>query len=298
MCARKTPEHKEKLGRTEDDIKPQRHLLNALCKLEPRVVFLGADIGEGNLHPEEQESESLQMREMEMEVEEQEPPRIKEEQQEDEISKFPSTAVSVKSEEGDGEHRGGSHTFAPLSDGDDITPHTSDTDDNNHKQSNGDTECHTDNKPVRCLQCDKTFVKKSNLKRHIRTHTGEKPFACSVCGRRFTQRSTLTRHTKTHTGEKPVACSVCGKRFTQRCDLTVHTRTHTGEKPFACSVCGKRFIHRGDLSRHTRTHTGEKHFSCSVCGKRFSRKEYLKDHLRTHALLHGGFPKAHSDALW
>ncbi|XP_077419658.1 uncharacterized protein LOC144050369 isoform X1 [Vanacampus margaritifer] len=121
MCAKKTAQYKEELCGVED-IKPQRHMLDELCKLEPRVVLHRTDPSEEYFHPEWQEVKIK---------EETETSHIKEEEQEDEITEFPLTGVSVESEGGDGDHCGGSQThdglIPPLSDRDHIM--SSDTDD-------------------------------------------------------------------------------------------------------------------------------------------------------------------------
>ncbi|XP_077419679.1 uncharacterized protein LOC144050381 [Vanacampus margaritifer] len=207
---------------------------------------------------------------------------IKEEEQQSDIADLPLTVI-VKSEddseEDDGDYRGQENDgfFSPLSEGDDMTSHSSDD-----EHSKDDTTCDTDNKRVKCSQCDKTFFYNSSLKRHTRTHTGEKPFVCSVCDKRFSIKRHLIVHTRTHTGEKPYSCSVCGKKFSQKGHLKAHTRTHTGEKPFVCSVCDKRFSAQGHLITHKRTHTGEKPFACSFCGKGFTQRCTLITHTRTH----------------
>ncbi|XP_054626720.1 oocyte zinc finger protein XlCOF7.1-like [Dunckerocampus dactyliophorus] len=225
-------------------------------------------------------------------------PHIKEEQEEHVISQegeylagledFPGIRVIVKSEDeeeeeeaADGDHCGGSQAdslLAPLSDSDDTTSRSPDTDDGDSK---ADMTCHADDARWKCSQCDKTFPTKSHLNRHVKIHTDEKLFICSVCGKRFSQRGYLKRHTRTHT-EKRFSCSLCDKRFASMYRLKVHIRAHTGEKPFICSVCHKTFSSVDPLKRHMRTHTGEKPFICIVCHKRFSIKGDLKRHMRTH----------------
>ncbi|XP_034050133.1 zinc finger protein 569-like [Thalassophryne amazonica] len=67
-------------------------------------------------------------------------------------------------------------------------------------------------------------------KQHIGMQASEKPFNCSECGKSFGQKSNLITHLRIHTGEKPFVCSDCGKRFGQKSSLIKHMRIHTGEK--------------------------------------------------------------------
>ncbi|XP_072768003.1 uncharacterized protein [Nerophis lumbriciformis] len=141
-----------------------------------------------------------------------------------------SSSTQHMTTEADGDHCGGSQAdkiLAPLSDSEDTTSHSPDTDDEHSKD---DATCHTDNTHFTCSHCHKTFKYHSLLKRHMRRHTGEKPFSCSECGKFLVTSGHLKVHMRTHTGEKPFICSLCGKGFTQSQNLKVHTRTHTGEK--------------------------------------------------------------------
>nr|XP_061796561.1 zinc finger and SCAN domain-containing protein 2-like [Nerophis lumbriciformis] len=227
---------------------------------------------------------------------------IKEEEQQVEIPKFPR-GVTVKSEEDEGtseESRAANPDalLAPLSDSDNITSHSSDTDEKDGEKPFGCTLCdkrfsrkntlvvhkrtHTGEKPFACTLCDKSFSRKSDLKMHKRTHTGEKPFGCTLCDKRFSQQYNLERHKSIHTGEKPFACTLCDKSFSRKSDVKMHKRTHTGEKPFGCTLCDKRFSQQCNLKKHKFTHTGEKPFACTLCGKRFSRTTHLEIHKSIH----------------
>ncbi|XP_061925524.1 zinc finger protein 37 homolog isoform X2 [Entelurus aequoreus] len=241
------------------------------------------------------------------------PPHIKEEgeelwitqegecllgQEEADLTEFPLTVVSVKTEEhedkppessesrgaeppsssstqhmtteADGDHCGGSQAdklLAPLSDSEDITSHSSQDEDGANIQEplssdtdwEGDMWTHTDNGQSK-------YSQKRTRKKHL---------ACSVCPKKFPSKSELTRHVRTHTGEKPFNCSVCGKRFSQKGTIKLHMRTHTREDNMR--------THTDDEpSECSQKKTGKKHLTCSVCAKSFSFKSDLTRHMRTH----------------
>jgi uncharacterized Zn-finger protein len=139
------------------------------------------------------------------------------------------------------------------------------------------------NKNYSCTECEKSFVYKYDLTRHMHLHTGEKLYSCNQCDKKFSQNSHLKEHMYTHTGEKPFACHQCNQKFSRNGDLKRHMLTHTGEKPFACTLCHKSFTRNGSLKKHIlRIHVGIKPHVCHLCHKSFTVKCNLQQHMHTH----------------
>jgi uncharacterized Zn-finger protein len=60
-----------------------------------------------------------------------------------------------------------------------------------------------------------------------------RPHLCDICQKGFVKREHLTKHLRIHKSDnKRYACEYCQKAFRDRYELVRHTRRHTGDFPF------------------------------------------------------------------
>lgn len=127
------------------------------------------------------------------------------------------------------------------------------------------------------------FADRTNYTAHQKSvHGNDKPFGCPQCQRSFSRRSDLRKHTVVHTGIKPFTCNICFKSFSRNTNLTKHLRIHSGHKPYVCPQCPKTFISKGDLTRHAIIHSGQRPFTCGYCDQSFGRRDKLMRHEKRH----------------
>ncbi|XP_077377280.1 uncharacterized protein LOC144018699 isoform X2 [Festucalex cinctus] len=272
--------YEEQLRRARDESERHRRQLQAVCKTQVVVSLQDVQqmLGRGCFN-----------------LEREDPQNDKEEEKVD-VSKFPPTGVSVKTEDEapecsrlhprspNGGDCGGpppDKLLAPLSDSDNL-----------QETLRSDADCEGDDKQSKCSEEETSQSDHEHSltpQKHVAgvlhankaMHRGVKPFSCSICHKGLTQRSSLRRHMRLHTGEKPFSCSTCGKVFSRKKYMAVHMRIHS-EQPFLCSLCKKTFALKETLISHMSKHAPGKRFTCSVCEKKFSRKTDLVCHARTH----------------
>lgn len=142
---------------------------------------------------------------------------------------------------------------------------------------------HKELRPFKCEQCDKKFKTADSVKRHVYVHSDARPFSCRICNKDFKAKHLMKKHEETHSDEKNYECPKCGKKFKARNSLRDHLLVHNGTRPYKCDQCDQAFYRRSHLATHKIVHSEVKPFSCAVCGKSFGRREHLKVHERIHS---------------
>ncbi|XP_004536224.1 zinc finger protein weckle-like [Ceratitis capitata] len=144
----------------------------------------------------------------------------------------------------------------------------------------------TDDPPISCPQCSRTFKRSFELNRHIRTHrpmAEKRIFPCPQCERKFQTKDYVARHIKyVHENIRPFICEECGEGACTEAALREHMLTHTNNAPFICEVCEKGFKNQSRLRNHMEIHSNNKH-TCGECGLQLNSRVTLNRHMLVHS---------------
>ena len=77
---------------------------------------------------------------------------------------------------------------------------------------------HLSQRPYKCEECEKTFIRSDDLKRHYRNHRYKElnkgKHMCSLCGKQFNNTGQRLRHERfSHMDIRNHPCEHCGKKF-------------------------------------------------------------------------------------
>ncbi|NWY71378.1 ZN543 protein, partial [Erithacus rubecula] len=181
-----------------------------------------------------------------------------------------------------------------------------------------------------CPICRKTFLLKINLLIHERGHTNWVPYVCVHCDRKFMSKKKIRRHLRAwaangtcqpsepgqactsqgpcptsqpqapsrdcgtvwqepgpsrcslSSGKMMYTCNECLETFSNQIFLTVHQRRHSGHHLILCPCCNRSFTWVSDFVRQHWKHMGVRPHQCGICQKTFKRFSHLKEHQRIH----------------
>lgn len=137
---------------------------------------------------------------------------------------------------------------------------------------------------IKCTveNCGKEFATEISRKRHHnQSHLRLNQQICKICNAAFNRKLQLRRHTVQHTNEYPYKCEEtdCGKGFLNLKTFNKHKTTHKMlPTSYQCTVCTDAFPKWSQMIAHRKTHR----YQCEVCKLDFSRKPNLKNHMITH----------------
>ncbi len=153
-----------------------------------------------------------------------------------------------------------------------------------------------------CKQCNKIYVSKGNLKRHIDVKHNNIKYKCTQCDKIYSYKSDLVKHAHVqhlHTFE--YKCNICNKTYTSNPNLKRHIDTKHNNIQYECTKCDKIYNNKSTLTKHIeRKHNPNfKVHGCKLCDKVYTQKGHLNRHIEEkHNLNFKGYKCLQCDKIY
>lgn len=121
-----------------------------------------------------------------------------------------------------------------------------------------------------CDHCQKRFPALRFLKNHLFLHSNDRPVVCAICGKSYKNNVYLSVHMRSIHSEKLFKCDECDQSFRTRAVLTIHQKAHLGIRDKICDICGKTFTASKYLYSHRITHLEGNRRKCNNCNKTYT----------------------------
>lgn len=84
----------------------------------------------------------------------------------------------------------------------------------------------------KCYICNRVYMNRSNLRRHLNTVHSENVYECDQCESKFTKQRQLTFHKRIHKAKmkikKKSVCDICGREEKTHEKIELHMEIHQG----------------------------------------------------------------------
>ena len=128
-----------------------------------------------------------------------------------------------------------------------------------------------------CEVCEIEYPSSQALKGQVmKCHEGKYRYVCSICEKGYMVKESLTRHLAEHSGDKKVikcpigGCkSTFGLEKTKRRHIKIYHSTDSDKLKFVCEHCGDKFISKDNRKQHVvrcKKNPDKKSFRCDICG--------------------------------
>ena len=147
---------------------------------------------------------------------------------------------------------------------------------------------HTGMKTEKCIECDKTFIRKYDLQKHIESshikikHLDKELYTCDVCSKEVLGLDKLKQHKRSHRTKNKI-CDLCPYTSYSGADLARHKEARHEENPYIkCDLCGRELKTKHSMQAHLKeVHSTLPPVECKLCQTQFKTKSSLNAHVRT-----------------